>query len=243
MKNIIEILKGIWLSKIESEIYICILKNNKIWVSKIATGTNIKRTTIYPYIESLLKKWFISKTIKWKRVLYIAESPVNILNELEIKKKKFVEKIPFLEDLLQNSRWKTKVEFYEWKKWLMKIYMEMARNFWNIHTFFSPEKFFKVFTKQEDDEIIKEIKKHDSKSYNLVENNDLWKEYVKSGNWNDIRLLPKEIKVPIDVVMYKNNVALISLDDISWVVIRDKDITDFIRWIHNFLWFKKVPGE
>ena len=70
------------LSREESEIYIVTLQSGALLLSDIAKMLGANRTTLYPYIESLIKKNLLKKSSKGRRVLYNASDP-KILQEIQ----------------------------------------------------------------------------------------------------------------------------------------------------------------
>ena len=59
----------------------------------------------------------------------------------------------------------------------------------------------------------------------------------KNGNENKIeKRLPEWFKSNVDVLMYSDKVALVSLRDLSATVIENKDIADLFRNMHELMW-------
>ena len=145
MENIENILEWVGLSENESKIYLTLLKLWKSWVTEISRKSWIKRTTIYPYITSLLEKNLIKRTVKWKRTFFTTEDPKNIIDNLEDKKKRFLKKLPILEWLYKENSPNPNLEFYEGKNALMNLYKKIWLSWLTVYTFFSPEEFYKHF--------------------------------------------------------------------------------------------------
>ena len=92
-----KILEWIWLSENESKIYLSLLKLWKSWITSISNQSGIKRTTIYNYINPLLEKDFIKRSINWKRILFMTENPKNLVKIFEERKNNFLKQLPLLE--------------------------------------------------------------------------------------------------------------------------------------------------
>jgi len=236
MEKIKNILKKIDMSDKQIEVYLAILRNPKTNISNISRNSNIKRTTVYAHLEELLKKGFITKTIKWKTILYLAEDPKNILKNFEEKKRALIDAMPLLKDIYDNLKTDTKVRIFEWKTEIKNFYEKMSNSTTDIYTFFSPEKYFKIFSKENSDEFNSQVLKNKTKLYDLVEDNKEWREYLKYINhfW---KILPKEFSdIWLDMVIFEDYVWIISFDSMSWVLIKDRAIHHLMKTIYKFIW-------
>jgi len=79
-------LEKLGLNDKESKAYLALLELGEGNIGKIAKKSGIRRTTVYDVIESLLKKGLISSSRKNKRVVYLAEAPRKLEQDLEEKK-------------------------------------------------------------------------------------------------------------------------------------------------------------
>ena len=236
MEKIIKLLKKIDMSDNEIKIYLAILRHPKSNISKISKISGIKRTTVYAYLEKLLEKWFITKTIKWKIILYLAENPENILKNFEEKKRALINAMPLLKDIYENLKTDTKVKIFEGKREIEKFYEKMANSTTNIYTFFSPEKYFKIFSKEDSDNFNSTTQKNKIKLYDLVEDNEIWREYLKYIPHQG-KLLPKDFsEVWMDLVIFEDYVWMISFDSMSWILIKDRTIHNLMKSMYKFIW-------
>lgn len=236
MKNIQEILEWIGLSKNESIIYITLLELWKSWITNISKKSWIKRTTIYNYINPLLEKDFIKRSIYWKRILFIAENPKNLIKIFEEKKNRFLEKLPILEWIYNKWNSNSKIEFYEWKSWIKKIYEEVSLSWENILAFFSPEEFYRVIGEKFDKHLWLLQRKNSWTIKNLLKNDDFWKNHLKSDfTSNNSKMLPKDFNFNVDVMIIKNTVIMISFDPLYAVKIKNEELSKFHRSIFNYL--------
>ncbi len=236
MDKIIESLAKIWMSETEIKVYMSILRNPRINISKISRKSLVKRTTVYWYLEKLLNKWFIKKSIKWKIILYVSEKPDNILKTFEEKKKTLTETIPILKDIYDNLNTSTKVETFEWKSEIKKYYRKTLESTTSTYTFFSPKKFYKIFSKEFTTLHNSIRKKNEIKLYDLVENNKEWEEYLKNIDhyW---KILPKWFfDIWIDLMIFEDYVLIISFDSMNWLLIKDKAINRLFKSIYLYIW-------
>ena len=51
-----------------------------------------------------------------------------------------------------------------------------------------------------------------------------------------IKFLPKETNISVDILIYRNKIALISFDNLYGIVIQNKEISECMIQIHKVLW-------
>jgi hypothetical protein len=71
--------------------------------------------------------------------------------------------MPELQALYLSSSGKPRVRFFEWKKWLQKIYSELSTQFKPIRAFFSIEKYLTCFSLEELQELNDSCKMYSEK--------------------------------------------------------------------------------
>ncbi len=123
--QIILLLKRLWLTDNECQIFICSLKTWPSTVIQLAKYTQLKRITAHAVIERLLEKWLLLKTYnKKKRLIY--PNTVDSLERLLEKKKYEIKSLqediqknePILKSIQSRSRNFPKVRFYKGKEWI-----------------------------------------------------------------------------------------------------------------------------
>lgn len=248
MKNLHRPLQSTGLTEKERDVYLAILSLGKGTITNIAKRSNLKRTSIYQYVEVLLQENLISQTVVKKRIFYIAENPRKILTLLE-KKKTTLEKskqaiediLPDLESLYSLSFIKPEIRLYEGKDGLRTVYREMVTHHKNILSFFSPKKFFSLFTYEDNDAILMALKKNGGTLTNLVEKSDeaikrlqiqKYASFVKS------KTLPKNFTFDTDFLIGNGTIAHISFDKKVAVIIQDPAIAHLQKNIFKTLWNK-----
>jgi len=238
-KNIINSLTDIWFSENESLIYISILKLWKSFIADITKDVWLKRSSVINYVENLLSRWIISKIVIWKRIAYIWEKPNNILKDFIKKKEKFEKNLPELNNLFFQNSWQSSVRYFEWKNWILQIYTEILSQFKNIYTFISLEKIINFLWVEKLDELKAMRIKNEIKIKELIKNTDFARNFMKNRKisfWLENKWLPKNFPINIDLLIWWNSIAMISFEKEMWVVIENKDMADFQRNLHNFVW-------
>lgn len=107
-----EQLKQLGFSTKEIDVYLAILKHNKILPNDIAEYTGIKRTTVYSVINDLLKKGVITQDLASAKKYIVALPPEDLINivkkeELKLEKKKGLvnEAVEEIKQSLANVRY------------------------------------------------------------------------------------------------------------------------------------------
>ncbi|MGD1003065.1 MAG: helix-turn-helix domain-containing protein [Minisyncoccia bacterium] len=239
--NIIRGLSAFGLVQNEATIYAALLKSPKMTISEIARGTGLKRATCYQYLDALLVKDFILRIPVGKRTFYGAVRPQKLLNAA---KKRFATLETLADEMEKQydaATHKPKVRFHEGKRDIKNIYEEMFKTVGDACSIFPPAAFFENFTEQEYDDFDMTIGKHAFKSRDLIvadkyfhRVNDIRK---KNGVEQKMtKKLPVSFQSNVDVLVNHDKVALVSLRNLSGLVIEDKDIADLFRNIHSFIW-------
>ena len=108
-----EILKEIGLSDGEAIVYLALLKIGESQVNRIKNDTKIHRTTIYDFLDSLIKKGLVNYVIKNGVKFFKASDPSHLENLLKEKKELLESIIPSLSKLSEFHKYSLKVEVYE----------------------------------------------------------------------------------------------------------------------------------
>jgi len=235
------VLKDIGLGDLEAKIYLVLLESSKLSISEISRKSGIKRPTCYHYIELLLEKDYIKKIPTGKRMLYLAEDPKKILIDLKSKLHDFEQNLDELREKYVENSQKTKIIFYEGKKSIKKIYQDSFKSIGDIYSIFPPEAFLKHFTLDEYEKFELDISDHKFRIKDLVLTDSRFKDISKIKKRVKVdnkytKKLPASFNSEVDVLIFGNKVALISLKDLSATVIENSSITDLFKNIHDFMW-------
>ncbi len=101
MKELAKKLEEIGLSSKESEVYIYLLKHGPIMGGDFAKILNMDRTHIYNLLRNLINKGLASHVVKNGKTFFQANSPRNLLNQIQ-KKKELIDNI--LPELLKLEK-------------------------------------------------------------------------------------------------------------------------------------------
>jgi len=86
-------------------------------------------------------------------------------------------------------------------------------------------------------EFIENIIKNDNKIEDLIEDTPFARNFMKDRDFAEkkVNWLPKTFNMTIDLLIWGDNVAMISYDKVMGVIIENKEIADFHRNVHMHL--------
>ena len=129
MKNdkLLSALNEFGLTDNEAKMYLSALSLGETTVLKLVKDTEIKRTTAYEVITSLIQKGLMRKEIKGFKTLYVVEHPDRLKNTLEIKNNILSRIIPELEGLYNLKGTQGAVKYYEGLQSIRNVYNELLK--------------------------------------------------------------------------------------------------------------------
>lgn len=234
----IKTLTGIGLHETEAIIYLAILTAGRLGLVGIAEATSINRTTLYTHLDSLLKLGYIKKTKLGKRLFYFAESPKILLRKHKQASKEFEKKLPNMLAVFDTAKQTPGVTLYQDKEGLKDLYRVVFENANYIKTIYSPDRYFKVFSSFRDDIFLELAEKNKTEVKSLIITSDLGrkvKEYTDTEQFK-YKFLPKGYDPPVNVVLFRGHVALISLEHLFGVLISNELIAQYHDDIFEEKW-------
>ena len=237
----VETLAEMGLNKKSAALYLSLLGKSRMGVAELARESGIKRATCYEHLEELLQKDFVTRTPIGKRTYYSAVSPDKVLSAFKRKTAKLEERVGEMLALHEQATNKPKVTFYEGKREIKRVYEDLYKTFGDTYSLFPAEEFFKVFTEAEYDEFEKSNVEHAVKARDLFIADKYYKKMIeareRSGYENQAhKKLPQWFQSKVDVLIFGDKVALVSLRDLSATVIENADIAELFKNMHQFMW-------
>ncbi len=223
-------------------LYLSLLGKNRMGVAELARQSGIKRATCYEHLEQLLQKDFVTRVPIGKRTYYSAVGPDKVLSAFKNKAAKLEDRVGEMLAMHEQATNKPRVAFYEGKRELRRIYDDLFKTVGDTCSIFPAEEFFKSFSKAEYDDFDKENSAHAFKTRDLfIANPKLNRELreIRERNGYDNKAdkrLPDWFKSNVDVLIFSDKVALISLRDLSAIVIENQDIAELFKNMHQFMW-------
>ncbi len=242
------ILKSIWLENNEAKVYLEAIKLWPTQASIIWKTLNIPRTTARYACEELFSKNLMSKSKKWNTIIFTAEKPNLLKNQIQIQKNKLEKNEHNLDKIMWELLWfynpyakLPKVTFYEWEDWIKKLLEDSLTSKETIDSFVDTKNISMYFKDINDDYIKRRIKNKVRKRtiYNIEESDNMLlpendfteKKFSKSDNFKIQNL---------SFMIYDNKIVYITLNKDSintfWVIIENEMIYNFHKSMFNLLW-------
>lgn len=120
-------LNKIGLDDKEAEVYLGLLELGEANIQQISKKSKVKRTTVYDIVESLKEKALVSSTKKNKKVLYYAEDPRRLEDNLEEKKNVLKGIMPQLLSITNLMDKKPKIRFFEGEEGIKEVYRDTLK--------------------------------------------------------------------------------------------------------------------
>lgn len=239
-KTLTDVLTESGLPHKAAMIYVALLGSKGMSVSEIARATNLKRATCYEYLDTLLGQELLIRIPDGKRMQYAASDPKKTLARVKRSAEQLERAMPDLLQLHDKAFNKPRVSFFEGKKELRGIYDDMFSTVGEVRSIFPPAAFFEHFSEEDYDDFDKKMTDHAIVSKDLFIKDASYKRIrdirKKNGGNKVEKMLPSWFTSNIDVLIYREKVALISLRDLSAIIIENKDIADLFRNLHTSLW-------
>ncbi len=208
-------LKRLGLHEAEARVYLYLVEHGVSSPPQISRGTKMALPNCYPLLRSLKEKGLVTEERKGKRKTYIASDPASLLSLVEKRKQAAEELVPELRALYTKQKNKPKVKYYDGWEQVKQIYLQTLETeelwaFGSIEDLDTVDKSF--FTKYQ-----KEFKKRQIFLHDLLPRSAeaLVGELVQNmGIFYKVAYLPKKYaSLPIDILVWNDNVALISLEE------------------------------
>ncbi len=223
--NLINLLEQTGFTGKEARVYLALLELGQGNVTDIAKITELKRSIIYVILEGLIKRGYASELSNKKINAFQAVDPSIILGRLKITTKNFADMLPIFRTLGNKGGKRPKITYHETKEGIRNVYQEMnqAKEAFFISSYEKIEKYFPGAV----NEWINLYKKGiiPLKARHLVANNPYDLEVMKKFSKVDqrARFLPEIKEFNIDFTIYKNKLAITSLEDEPFIVIIESE--------------------
>ena len=128
MKISKQLLRGLALNESQTAVYLAAMELGQANMQELARKSQVKRTSIYNFIEELKERGLIVETKKKNRRIYSATHPEQLI---EIQKNRVSEMQHLLPELLaiyNKSNNKPRVTFYEGIEGVEQVYADMLKD-------------------------------------------------------------------------------------------------------------------
>jgi len=230
-----------------AEAYLALLRLQEANPHQIAKEAGIERTTIYKVMEDLVKKGLATESTKGKRILYIAESPLELKHFIQKQNIVLDQILPMLLALRGKKSTKPTVRFYSTSDGIKKVFMDstraqekLRRDFVAIETMIPV--LGKRFIQKEINERVKRRIKVRSlrckfKGSTETEEGDWFLRKDSPELLRKVRHLDKSIQFEPFIMIYDNVVAVISSAKESYaLVIESRELSQTMKAFFDIVW-------
>jgi sugar-specific transcriptional regulator TrmB len=228
-------LNAVGLSQKEAIVYTSLVEYGDSPVKKITQVSKLNRVTIYPIIQSLIEKGFVSKFSMNKRTYFRAIKPANIIKLLKEKENKFNSILPILESAKKKMNETTSIEIFNGIKlmssFLETLYLSGEKEFWAYGNGDEIEKkMINISLNARNMRIINKIK------LNTIVN-DIRKDYTLNQDYKkitNVRINPQLNKFNIYIIFGKQIVGIQeSSNDFIGIIIRNEEIAKYHKAVYD----------
>lgn len=111
----------------EAAAYLALLELGEAAMGQLVKKSGLKRTTLYDTIESLKQRSLVSVSKKNKRIMYVAENPRKILEQLEERKASVEKMLPELLSITNTLQKKPRIRYFEGIDGIKEVYKDTLR--------------------------------------------------------------------------------------------------------------------
>jgi len=244
----LEELKELGLSEGQIKVYEAVLELGISSLNKIQEKTGIERRNIYDILNKLIEKGLISYTLEKGKRTYQCTHPNKLLEEIKKKEqslKELEKKIPDIKDLFNLNKPEIKAEVYRGNEAIKSLFdeiLEQKESFWMGGNSFEEYKavpenlqvWFNHWMKRrvENKHIMNDLVSYGTQLEGLEpsKTNKHKKEYYRYCQ------LPKDINVPMVIIIFGNKVAQILWGQQSFAFILEsqKIRESFMKYFNHF---------
>jgi len=242
------ILTQLGLTDNQAKTYTALLKLGPSPILPILKAVKLKRSNTYAVLNSLAKKGLVLIRKKNKKTIFEPQPPEklqNLLREryeaIEKTKKDLQELLPSLKSQYLTSTEKPMVRFLGGIEGIKEVYQDILRDKKDLLIFAS------VFDRElpELDRIIKRQIKAQARlnikvralSWGMVSPERDRRYIANTKKWGIENRLIRDWKLPSQIIIYGNKVALTSLKkDLITMLVEHEDIAKTFRKVFEFIW-------
>ncbi len=240
-EDIKEILIDFGLSEHEALVYLSSIMLGPSTVNKIAKHSGVKRTTVYPVIESLKRKGIMNIELKGLKNLFVAESPDKLEKIIEQKKDRLNSMIPELSALYNLKGGESLIKYYEGIEGVKTIYEDIYNSLKpnDEYLITSDLKKFLNIDREFFTKFIEKRAKLNIRVRTILQNNDVGAFYKKNEqNYNfKVKMFESNLDLKANVAIIPTKIYITQLiEPYISIIIENKNIVDMHKQYFNIMW-------
>ena len=236
--NISNILQQLGFSKNEIDVYLAALELGLSSAQDIAKKANIKRTTAYSVLDSLVQRGFISKTKEKRKTRFLVEPPDKLLFIVSNIENQLKTLLPELQALYNVKKKKPKIFFYEGKGAIQTVYEDTLRERPKEILEWNTDKFFTDFPA--DYNYIQKRVQFNIKARRMAPSGSIWHKKHKPIDKIDLAetvIVPSfKFSPEVEINIYNNKIAFINYIEKMSVIIESPAIAKAMKQAYELSW-------
>ncbi|MFA6414819.1 MAG: helix-turn-helix domain-containing protein [Candidatus Paceibacterota bacterium] len=120
-------LQTVGLDAKEATAYLALLELGEAAMGQLVKKSRLKRTTLYDTIESLKQRNLVSVSKKNKKIVYVAENPRKIIEQLDDKRASAEKMLPELLSITNVLQKKPRIRYFEGIDGIKEVYKDTLR--------------------------------------------------------------------------------------------------------------------
>ena len=233
-----EVLKELGLSDGEATVYLALLKLGETCVGALTKETSQHRTTIYDFLEHLLKRGLVSYVVKSGVKYYKVADPDKFIEYLKEKETKLKQILPDLKELAKTFRGEINVEVYDGLEGFKSVLNDRIKTGGDMYAFGVDEAKFKEkfatlmnqFFRREKEKKLKEYVLTSEKAKFTYEHDHIQYKFISDDYFE-----------PTATVIYKDRVIILIWEPFTTILIKNRGLAESYRRYHKLLW--KIAKE
>lgn len=237
-------LEEIGLSDKEAAVYVALLQAEHDSVANIAEKAKIKRTTVYPTLESLAKKGLVSEVVLDKKTHYKAEPPERLETyvdrrkiELDENSRRLKDIVPQLKSMQREGGERPVITFFENKEGVLSSFEEFYESNEEggvVYLLYPKDLLEELFTPEEKSRYRAMRLKHKVRSKSLY--TSIKGEVVNDNTGDRLKIDTDKYPIYCDISIYKDRVRINTLKSkLSGILIRNPDLADTLKSLFDLV--------
>ncbi len=234
-------LQELGLTKIESKVYLTLLKIGSTTTGPLVKKTELHRATVYDVLKRLMEKGLASFIIKEKTKYFQATEPEHFSElvekekqELEKKEKISKEIVKKLKNIQEQAKIKESASIFQGKRGIQTIFEDLLKH--KEYYVLASKGKFKEILGNYFEQFQKKKKQKKIKSGILIDESLKASDYVKSIH-GEIKFLPKQYSYPTATFIYGDKVAFFVFTEYPIAfLIQSQEIASSFKQYFELLW-------
>jgi sugar-specific transcriptional regulator TrmB len=242
-----KVLQNLGLNEKEALTYLALLELGKATVVQIAKKAEIKRPTAYLVLDSLKQKGLVSEIPEKSRIVYAAENPESLEQNVKHSLSDFHELLPILK-ASYNRGSKPSIRYYDDKDVIYNLYLNEIFPAEKVYFYGSSIKniteIWPDLLDKWDNVYWPKKKKHPENILELVDNEEEDIKWAKSqSKHREVRIVPKGKNFLADSAIADDKIMITSLDPLFAIIIESPTLAQTYRSIAELAWESSIPAE